>query len=125
MKPLEELIFITHPIFEDKKYLGSIINWGEIVQPNNVVVYQTKEGEKRIPKNEFPSSMKLHTLDEFNFKDSLHYWIKDRRNNHHYDKPFIYDKDLTTGEVYTQYTWSVSVLIQPTDTEVKVKLILN
>ena len=119
----QDLTYILMPIFEDKKYLGAIINWG--TQEGDIVTYTTNYGVQHTNINAFDSSFKLHKLSDLNFKDSLHYWTRNKKNNEHYNKPFVYDKDLTTGEIYTQYTWAVSVMIHPTDTEVKVKLILH
>lgn len=126
MEAVDELGFIIMPIFKDSeklnKYLGSIINWGKI--ENGFITYQTINGNKTEKISNLGSEFKVKNINEFDLKDSLNRWIK-RDNYANQSKEFVLDNNINTGEVYTQYMWRVSVMIQTNETQVKCKLILN
>ena len=117
------IIFITMPIFEDKRRFGTVINFGTL--NGDILTYETKAGVQHKNIHEFDSCFKLHKLEDFDWKESLHYWSKERKNQVHYGKPFVIDEELNTGEKYRGNTWHLALLIQPTETEVKVKVIFE
>ncbi len=113
-------VFITMPIFGDGKHFGAVINWGEMEGEN--VVYETKNGIERRKPTEFQNCFKLWQLSDFDIEKSLKYWRD--KNPQHYGKPFIVDETITTGEVWHQYTWQLSIMIFATDSEIKIKPVL-
>jgi hypothetical protein len=117
-----DTVYILMPIFKSNyTHVGSVINWGTF--KDGSVIYETKDGQQKTKLGQFEPCFTLNSESDFNIEDSLYYWL--RGNNSHYNKPFVIDNHIETGEVYRGNCWRVGIMIQPHETEIKVKIITS
>lgn len=117
-----KLALIVMPIYSDLvTYFGAVINYGQITQ--GCISYLSKDGEKTSKLSEIESCFKIIPCSGIDYKRSLYHWIKS--NPIHHDKQFVLDELITTGEVYKQYGWRFSLMIQVGESNIKVKPIFD
>ncbi len=65
----------------------------------------------------------LCTIKDLDIAGGLHHWY--HKNYSQVGKPIVIDDTIQTGEIYRGNMWHLGLMIQPTDTELKVKIIFD
>lgn len=120
---MENLKLITHNVFKsDTSNFLSVINFG--FEKGGKISYLTKDGQQFKTKQEIENNCtKVKELNDIDFKSSLYHWYKS--NPKAYDKPINIDFNITTGEVYRERCWVFPLLIEQTETTIKIKPIFD